>query len=155
MTNRNQPWTPDFQRIHEVLDRWADERADAVALQDMHTRLSYAELKAAVAANAAQLRAHGVRPGDRLMLVAENSVATAVLLLAGSALDAWVVVVNARLSAREIDDFIEHSGARRVVYMSHVSAQAAAHGVRHGAQAVELPALGSLLLGPLAGNARA
>jgi long-chain acyl-CoA synthetase len=90
-----------------------------------------------------------VRAGDRVLFLAENSVAAAVLALATSALDAWIVLVNARLSPREIDDFIEHSGARVALYMTHVSASALAHAERHGARSVVFPHIGPVHVGPL------
>lgn len=76
---------------------------------------TYAQLDMATHAAAVQLRQLGIEPGDRVLLVAENCAAPAVLVLAASQCDAWAVVVNARLSAREIDTFIEHCGARRVL----------------------------------------
>ena len=60
------------------------------------------------------LRALGVRPGDRVMVASENSVALGAMLFAASKLDAWGIATNPRLSARELDLIAEHSGARRV-----------------------------------------
>jgi len=45
-------------------------------------------------------------------------VAAAVLLLALSRLDAWVIIVNPRLSQREVEQIREHSGARLVLFTS-------------------------------------
>src|SRR5258707_2750312 len=50
------------------------------------------------------------------MIVSENSLALAALILAVSALDAWSVVVNPRLSEREIDQIRDHCGARLLYY---------------------------------------
>jgi long-chain acyl-CoA synthetase len=52
------------------------------------------------------------------MIVSENSLALAALILATSEIDAWSVVVNPRLSAREVDLIREHSGARRLFIRS-------------------------------------
>lgn len=119
----------------------ADAAADAAAgtaasagIAPQRRIWSYGELVAAVDATAERLRDLGVRPGDRLMVVGENSVAQVALIFAAASIDAWVVNANSRLSAREIDQFREHSGARRVIYCSGVSPEAAAHGERHGAQ---------------------
>ena len=49
------------------------------------------------------------------MIVSENSLALAALVLAASALDAWSVVVNPRLSERELDQIRDHCGARLVL----------------------------------------
>lgn len=109
---------------------------------------TYGELMAAVDAAAKRLRALGLRPGDRLMVVAENSVAQVALIFAAASMDAWIVNANSRLSAREIDQFREHAGARRVIYCSGVSPEAAAHGERHGAQR-EHWLFGEWMIGPL------
>ena len=47
---------------------------------------------------ATALKQYGVRPGDRVMLVGENCLAVAALVLAVSELDAWSVVGNPRQS---------------------------------------------------------
>ncbi len=140
---------PLFRRIHEVIGPWVKSQPDAPAIVDARVRLTYAELASAVEATTAQLGELGVRAGDRILLVAENCAALAVLVLAASQCDAWAVVVNARLSPREIDNFIDHSGARRVFYAIHVSADAAAHAERAGATACALPYVGELAVGPL------
>ena len=149
------PWTPHVARIHEVVRRWAESTPDALALEDASTRLTYSRLWQAVAEVATSLQQLDVRAGDRVLFLAENSVAAAVLALATSALDAWTVLVNARLSPREIDDFIAHSGARIVLYLSHVSPSARDHAERHGASSVDFPHIGPVHVGPLNGLATA
>ncbi|WP_377704517.1 class I adenylate-forming enzyme family protein [Pseudoduganella sp. UC29_71] len=145
-------------RISDIPRRWAALAPDAPALSEAMPGLpsapgarrvwTYGELVAAVDAAAERLRALGVRPGDRLMVVAENSVAQVVLIFAAASMDAWIVNANSRLSAREIDQFREHAGARRVIYCSGVSPEAAAHGERHGAQR-EHWLFGEWMIGPL------
>ena len=63
----------------------------------------------------------------------ENCRAFIAIFLALTGMDAWPVLANARLSAREIDDIRDHSGARRLIYMTSVSPQATQHAKRHGA----------------------
>ena len=46
------------------------------------------------------------------MVVCENSRATVAIFLALGAMDAWPVLVNARLSGQEIDQIRDHCGAR-------------------------------------------
>ena len=48
---------------------------------------------------ATALKQYGVRPDDRVMLVGENCLAVAALVLAVSELDAWSVVGNPRRSS--------------------------------------------------------
>jgi acyl-CoA synthetase (AMP-forming)/AMP-acid ligase II len=137
------------RRIHETYLPWTTSHAEQLAFRDAQSGIRYGELPAAVEAVAAKLREAGVRPGDRVLLVAENCLALAVCILALSSLDAWSATVNARLSPREIGNFIAHSGARRVLYFHAISPQAQAHGDERGAQRVTWPAIGELMLGPL------
>jgi acyl-CoA synthetase (AMP-forming)/AMP-acid ligase II len=146
-------WEPQVARIHDVIRHWAESTPDALALEDAASRLTYSHLAQAVSDVAASLESLGVRAGDRVLFLAENSVAAAVLALATSALDAWTVLVNARLSPREIDDFIEHSGARVALYTSRVSASALAHAERHGAISIDFPHIGPVHVGPLNASA--
>nr|WP_314623968.1 class I adenylate-forming enzyme family protein [uncultured Noviherbaspirillum sp.] len=137
------------RRIHHAFLPWAASQPDAIALTDDLLTLRYGELPAAVDAVAAQMSATGVRAGDRVLLVAENAVALAVCIMAISQLDAWSATVNARLSAREIDNFLEHSGARRALYFGTVSPAARAHAEARGAERQLWPVIGEIYLGAL------
>jgi len=128
------------RRIHRIIDPWVNGHAPA--LLQGGTVMSFGQLDAAVAEAARRLTEQGLRAGDRLLLVAENSIPVIVLALACSRLDAWLVPVNARLSQREIDTFIEHSGARLAAFTSAVSPDAAAHAQRLGAAEVVWPGCG-------------
>lgn len=99
------------------------------------------------------LRQNGIRPGDRVMIVGENCRAFVVIFLALSAMDAWPVVVNPRLSNREIAQIENHSGARRTIYTISVSPQAGEHAKNHGATIENLLDLGPIGVGPLNDNA--
>ncbi|MDM0003616.1 AMP-binding protein [Variovorax sp. J22G73] len=138
-------------RVHHLLSPWIAAQPDALALRDASVSLSYGELGAQMDATARRLAQAGVRAGDRVLIVGENCAALCVVFLALSKLDAWTVAVNARLSAREIDAFIAHAGARRVLYLCHVSPEARGHAQRHGAShlAGELGELGEVAIGPL------
>jgi acyl-CoA synthetase (AMP-forming)/AMP-acid ligase II len=82
------------------------------------------------------------------MVVGENCANLVALIFAAGLADAWIVNVNARLSAREVDALREHSGARIVFYTAAVSPDARAHGERHGAVVAAGP-FGPWLVGPL------
>lgn len=120
-------------RIHRVVDPPALQSPDRVALIDDGTSWTYRQLQAAIGATADALLALGVRPGDRVMIVSENGIALAALLLAASRIDAWAIVVNPRLSPRELDQIRDHSGARRVFFTAGLSREAEAHATRCGA----------------------
>jgi len=137
-----------FRRISDILHHGARHHPDAPALVDDGRTWSYAELAAAADAGAALLRALAVRPGDRVMLVAENGVAQVALLFAAAIIDAWSVPINARLSEGELATIREHSGARRVLYVTGNSPDAARHAARAGAlPCADYP--GAVLAGPL------
>jgi long-chain acyl-CoA synthetase len=129
------------QRLHQLVEPWAAAQPRAPALRQGDAVMSFGELDAAVGEAARRLDLHGLRGGDRLLLVAENCIAMLVLALACSRLDAWLVPVNARLSQREIDTFIEHSGARLVALTTAVSADALAHARRLGAAVADWPGI--------------
>ena len=99
-------------RIHEVMDRHVAATPDRVALIDDGAALTYRELDRAVNGTADALRTLGIRAGDRVMIVSENCIALACLLIAAFRLDAWAIVANPRLSPRELDQIRDHSGAR-------------------------------------------
>ncbi|UEM01330.1 acyl--CoA ligase [Skermanella rosea] len=152
-------WTPERaaqalsrvpHRISHIIRPWAETAPDHPALVEGGTIWTYGQLAAHIASTRATLAGLGVQPGDRVMIVSENSLAQAVLLLAAAEMDAWGVIVNSRLSAREIDQIRDHSGARRVFYTVGVSGPAAAHAERHGAKPVEIAGLaGAVAVGPL------
>jgi long-chain acyl-CoA synthetase len=120
-------------RIHEVMEAHVTASPDRTALIDDNTTLTYRELDRAIGSTVVALRALGIRAGDRLMLVSENSVPLACLLFAASRLDAWAIVANPRLSPRELDQIRDHSGARRMFFTADVSEEAAAHATRYDA----------------------
>jgi long-chain acyl-CoA synthetase len=136
-------------RISDVINPFARHSPDHPALVQGDVTWTYAELAAVVADTALILQLYDIRPGDRVMIVSENSLALVALILATSEIDAWSVVVNPRLSAREVDLIREHSGARRVFYTIEVPDAARQHAERHDAHIAALRWLGMLGVGPL------
>lgn len=132
----------------DAIPRLACARApDAPALVDAGRTIRYRDLVAMVDRHAALLHARGVRPGDRVLLASENCAAQVALVFAASTLGAWIVNVNARLTAPELDAIRAHSGARLALYTAGVSPEAAAHALRDGATAYGDAADG-LMIGP-------
>ncbi len=121
-------------RIHEVTARQVAKAPDRIALVEDGASLSYRDLDQRVSEIATVLSSLGIRAGDRMIIVSENCIALAALLLASSRLDAWAIVANPRLSARELDQIRDHSGARRMFFTSGISKEAAAHASRYGAE---------------------
>ncbi|MBO9413562.1 MULTISPECIES: AMP-binding protein [unclassified Ruegeria] len=135
-----------MKRIHDILLNGAP---DAVAIVDHDgTAFTYGALQAMISDAAAGLTRHGVRGGDRVLVLAENSVTFLVAVMALSRLDAWTVLVNARLTAAEVDRLIDLSEARCTVFTPEASPASAAHARRMGATQVATLDCGAFLLSP-------
>src|SRR5688572_16975380 len=76
-------------RIHEVTARQVARAPDRIALVEEGACWSYRDLEPRVSETAAVLSSLGIRSGDRMVIVSENCIALAALLLAASRLDAW------------------------------------------------------------------
>src|SRR5271165_1190720 len=137
------------ERISDIVKPWSERSPGRPALVEASGTWTYRQLASAVSEAQRWLLASGVRPGDRVMIVCENCRALVAVLLALAALDAWPVLVNARLSAREIDEIRNHCGARRVIYTTTASPHAREHAKRHGAVIAESTALGPMGIGHL------
>lgn len=137
------------QRISEVIQLWAPRSPGRRALIEASGAWTYRQLASAVEEARNYLMELGIRPGDRVMIVFENCRAFVAILFALSELNAWPVLVNARLSASEVSQIREHSNPRRVIYTSAVSPHASAHAKRHHAAIHQVGSLGSLSVGAL------
>lgn len=140
------------ENICDTIKPWVERLPNHLALVEASGSWTYQQLQSVITETQEWLRSAGVRPADRVMLVCENCRAYIALLLASAGMDAWPVLANARLSAREIDDIRHHCGARRVIYMTSVSPHATQHAKRHGATIGEVGRLGSIGVGALNEN---
>lgn len=136
-------------KVSDLIRPWAERYPNQPALAEAAGIWTYKQLDSVVAVTRDWLIDSGVRPGDRVMLVGENSRAFVAVFLALTGIDAWPVLVNARLSEREIDDIEHHCGSRRVIYTTSVSQHATEHARRRGAVIREIGELGPIGLGPL------
>ncbi len=119
-----------FSLVADIVPFWARRTPDSFALVEAGRNWTYGELDIAVSRTAAWLAEIGLRSGDRLMLICENCCAAVAIYLACNALGAWPVIVNAKLSDREIDEIREHSDARLAVLTVGSSLRASAHAGR-------------------------
>ncbi|MGH9533790.1 MAG: class I adenylate-forming enzyme family protein [Terriglobales bacterium] len=136
-----------MSRISDLIQPWVQSTPDHPAIQDAEGAWSYRQLDAAVGETAAWLSQQGVRPGDRVLLVSENCRAYAALLFALTRLDAWPVLVNARLAAAEIAAIGQHAGPRLAIFTP--SRRAEAHAGVLGARHLPAGLLGPIATGPL------
>jgi long-chain acyl-CoA synthetase len=141
-------------RISDLIRPWVAHSPDRPALSEASGTWTYAQLDTAISQAQIWLARKGIRPGDRILIVGENCREFVALLFAASALDAWPVLVNARLSARELDEIREHCGARLSLFTTVVSPQAADHAKQHNATVQEIDGLGSVAAGPINQNAQ-
>jgi long-chain acyl-CoA synthetase len=127
-----------LRRLEEIPAHWAARRPDAVVLRERDRAWTWRELHESQASLGGLLDELGVRAGDRVMLVGENCASMVALFFALAARDAWIVNVNARMSARELELIREHCGARRVIYLTGTSPAAGAHAAANAATALDL-----------------
>lgn len=131
---------PAFSAIHDVPAYWAQQRPDAVCLYDTAGLVRYGELWQRVTAMADWLGSQGVDAGDRVLVAAENCVEAVAVLFACSLKGAWPIVVNARLSPRELTVIRDHAQPAIQLYTVRVSDAAQAHA--EAARAAPVPVAG-------------
>jgi acyl-CoA synthetase (AMP-forming)/AMP-acid ligase II len=144
-----------LRRLEEIPAHWARVRPEEVVLHEEDRHWTWLELDQARQAIAGKLSALGVRPGDRVMLVGENCASMIVLFFALATLDAWIVNVNARMSAREIELIRAHARPRRVIYLAGVSPVARSHAEAQGASDLDLDGWGEARISSLDADAPA
>src|SRR5580693_7313793 len=136
-------------RICDVLKPWSKRLPDQPALVESGGSWSYRQLDSTVAETRQWLINSGVRPGDRVMIVCENSRALVAVLLAVAGIDAWPVLVNASLSASEVEKIRSHCSPRRVIHTTSVSPHATQHARLDNATIEEVGNLGQIGISPL------
>lgn len=106
----------DCMTYTAFLQRTALQRPDRPALVCGERSLTYAQAFDAIAARAGYLaEACGIRPGERVALLMDNSERYQIWYLAVLALGAVAVPLNTRLTAREIDYQVRDAGVRHIL----------------------------------------
>jgi fatty-acyl-CoA synthase len=101
--------------LADLLRRSAARFPGKTAIIDGPRALTFAELDAAVSSAAAALRGRGLRPGDRVALLARNSVHFAVLNFAAARAGLVLVPINFMLTSEEVAFILRHCGASAVI----------------------------------------
>lgn len=135
-----------FRRIADVRSLWREQFPDRIALAQGDTHLRYGQLADQVDASATWLSELGLRAGDRIILVGENSAPLLEAMFAASVLDVWVVMLNARLSKPEIDAIRAHCRPRATLYFADHLPNARLHGEASAARRVPHQSLGTVLI---------
>jgi len=102
------------EHLSQLLVDAAGRHGERVALSLDDVELTFAQLREAAVAVAADLRRRGLRAGDRVALVLPNVPAFAVAFYGAQLADLVVVPINPMCKEREIAYFLEDSGARVV-----------------------------------------
>jgi long-chain acyl-CoA synthetase len=135
------------RRIHDLVERRAAAAPDALALIDHDGRcLTWHRFRGAVDVMEQHLREAGVRGGDRVLVVIENSVTAVAALMAASRIDAWAALVNARLAAREVARIRAHCEPRAIVFTTGASGEAARHAADVNVSLVEDDCVGAFAI---------
>ena len=103
-----------MEHLSQLLVDAAGRHGERVALSLDDVELTFAQLREAAVAVAADLRRRGLRAGDRVALVLPNVPAFAVAFYGAQLADLVVVPINPMCKEREIAYFLEDSGARVV-----------------------------------------
>jgi len=140
-------------RLSHIVQPWAGRMPDKLALAEGAQRWTYGDLSRVVRETAERLRRLGVRAGDRVMSIGENGLVVAALILAAAELDAWAVIVNARLSPREVDAIAAHARPRLICFAVS-SSEAKAHAERREAAPCDLGVLPPVWVTPVDENAQ-
>ncbi len=140
-------------RWHHFLDAQVAQRPGALVLSDNGgASWDYAALDRACNAVRDVLETAGVRPGGRVLIIAENCAAAVAALFACSRLGAIAVPANARQTTPEIARISDHARPAAVLLTSAASPDAAVHGAQMGAREIT-GAFGALHLAtPFASN---
>lgn len=133
--------THPHTRIHQCFDERVAQAPDQPFLFLPDGEMTLRELSACVDQLEAELRADAVRPGDRVLVAAENCPEHVALVLACSRVGAWACGVNARMTAAEVNAFTDKADARVVYFTTGVSAAARGHAEQQTTRASVLPGL--------------
>jgi long-chain acyl-CoA synthetase len=120
-------------RIHDLLEARAARTPESVFIFEPDATTTYTALQAMTETATQDLLDAGVRPTDRVVLVAENCAAHIALLMACSRIGAWSCGVNARMSPGEIAAIVERADARLCCFTTGASQAAEQHARRAGA----------------------
>jgi long-chain acyl-CoA synthetase len=100
--------------FHDLLVHHHRERPDHVAVQDGSSSATYSELLGRAGRLAARLAAEGLKPGDRIALLAKNDVAFVDVMMAASMGGLVLVPLNFRLAQPELDFIVQDSEAKLI-----------------------------------------
>jgi len=99
----------------QFLARSADVYRDRIAVVDGERRFTYGEMNERVQRLASALRRRGIAAGDRVAVLAPNTVAAVEVHFGVMLAGAVLVMLNTRLQARELEWILNHCGAKVLI----------------------------------------
>jgi fatty-acyl-CoA synthase len=99
----------------DFLARSAYVYPDQIAAVDGERRFTYAEIDQRVHRLASALRRHGVAAGDRVAVLAPNTIAALEVHFGVMLAGAVLAMLNTRLQARELEWILDHCGAKLLI----------------------------------------
>ncbi|MEX0729544.1 MAG: class I adenylate-forming enzyme family protein [Aquisalimonadaceae bacterium] len=87
--------------VHGLLDHAADAFPENIAIETGDQAITYSQLRSISADYAHWMRLHGIKAGSRVVLAAENSVATVAMLFGALALRAGVCPIHPSAPAKQ------------------------------------------------------
>src|SRR5215212_5231598 len=101
--------------LHDFLDVWAERHPDVEFAVHGSRRLTYREAQAATELLANALLSAGLRPGDRISILAKNCIEYPLVYFAASRVGVVPVPLNYRSAPREWAYVVEDAGARALL----------------------------------------
>lgn len=105
----------DLRLLPEVLGQQADERPEQIAVDDGACSVTYAELRNRVRRLAAWLRRNGLQRGDRVLILLENTVESAVAVYGISLAGGVFAVIHPQTKADKLRFVLNDCGARFLI----------------------------------------
>ena len=107
---------PDPETLDDFLRRHAAAKPEAIAVSFEGRDISFSDLDLRANRIANGLAAAGLRPGDRLALIAKNSLEWIEVLVGALRAGVVLVAVNWRLAPPEIAYVLEHAAPRALIF---------------------------------------
>lgn len=136
------------QTLHQHVEAMALTSPDKPVVFAGDSIWTWRDLVERVRAACDALRAAGLRGGERLVVVSENSPSTLVLMLAAQSLRAWPAVINARLPEFEVLKLVECADPRLVFFALDHSDATRQHAQQLDAEPFVVPGVAALAVLP-------
>jgi long-chain acyl-CoA synthetase len=102
--------------VYDMVKRNGRHFKDAVALVSQQEQMTFGQFLKKVQALSAGLSREGIRPGDRLAVLAQNSPSYFLLLCAAAATGSILIPINWRLSKEEIQHILLDSAPQAIFF---------------------------------------